>query len=57
MDNHTAKSKIETDHQEIYTAVMAFKDGDLTFSEFMSFCKSFNPDVTVDEVINALETC
>jgi hypothetical protein len=57
MDNHTKLMNLQSDQGEIAAAVMELKNGDIDFSDFFSFCQSFNPDVTPEQVIKALETC
>lgn len=53
-DNYTRKRNLELDQAEILAAEMAYREGDVTFSELFMFCQSFDREVTVDGVINAL---
>ena len=55
MDNHTKYIRVEREHAEIYNAVLDLRNGKLSFSEFVEFAKSFNPDVTVGQLLDALE--
>ena len=53
-DNYGRKRQRELDQHEILEAEMAYRMGDVTFSELFMFCQSFDKGVTVDGVINAL---
>ena len=53
-DNYTRKRNLELDQAEILAAEMAYREGDVTFSELFMFCQSFDREVTVDGVIDAL---
>lgn len=53
-DLYTIKRNIELDQSEILAAEMGYREGDVTFSELLMFCQSFDKGVTVDGVINAL---
>ena len=53
-DNYGRKRQLELDQAEILAAEMAYREGDVTFSELFMFCQSFDKGVTVDGVINAL---
>ena len=44
----------ELEQAEILDAEMAYREGNVTFSELFMFCQSFDKGVTVDGVINAL---
>lgn len=54
MDNHTRKKRYDMEAAEIVAAEIGYRSEDVTFSELYMFCQSFKPEVTVDEVINAL---
>jgi hypothetical protein len=54
MDNHTRFVNQQRDQQEIVSALMDFRNGDLTFDDFYQFCKTFKPDVTVDQLMDAI---
>ena len=54
MDNHTKKVIQDREHYEIYHALMELKNGNLTFSDFVSFCHSFNPNATIDDIAKAV---
>ena len=53
-DNHTRKKKYDMEAAEIVAAEIAYRNEDVSFSELYMFCQSFKPEVTVDDVINAL---
>ena len=53
-DNYTRKRTIELDQAEILDAELGYREGRVTFSELFMFCQSFDREVTVDGVINAL---
>jgi hypothetical protein len=54
MDNHTRKNTYDTEAAEIVAAEIAYRFEEVSFSELFMFCQSFKPEVTVDDVINAL---
>ncbi|MCP4212064.1 MAG: hypothetical protein GY764_11370 [Halieaceae bacterium] len=54
MDNHTRKKQYDMEAAEIVAAEIAYRNEDVSFSELYMFCQSFKPEVTVDDVINAL---
>lgn len=54
MDNHTRKKQYDMEAAEIVAAEIAYRNEDVSFSELYMFCQSFKPEVTADDVINAL---
>ena len=54
-DNHTRMMVLEREQGEIYHALMELKHGNLTFTDFVSFCRSFNPDATIDDIAKAVQ--
>ena len=52
--SHCARVQYEHEAMEIAAAELAYRNEDVSFSELYMFCQSFKPEVTVDDVINAL---
>lgn len=55
MDNHKRLVDMQRDQAEIYSAVMQLREGDITFTDFYDFCKSFKADITVDQLVKSLD--
>ena len=53
-DNFSVKYRYDSDGAEIAAAEMAYRSEDISFSELYMFCQSFDKEVTVDALINAL---
>jgi hypothetical protein len=54
MDNHTRFVNFQREQQEIVEALMSFRNGDITLADLFQFCQTFKPDVTLDQVIDAV---
>lgn len=53
-DNYNRKRQLEMDQAEIVQAEIDYRNEEVTFSELFMFCQSFDPEVTVDGVIQSL---
>lgn len=54
MDNHSKFMEYQRMSGEVAQALIDLRNQDITFSDFVSFCHSFNPDVTIEQIIDSL---